>query len=158
MSYEDDCLKRHLELKSEESWIRLEVTILPFLIFWPRFSLKCLLQANLLFQRNKLVFNSKIDSKIVFGLIQFNEIFIQLENQGIVNHYSRLKKHALVNALNFLAFVLVTHQSDHKTFKREYTGITVRRPDSRLLRTRVETLLWVEPSSIGLLASAPLYK
>ena len=74
---------------NEESWIRLEVTILPFLIFWPRFSLKCLLQANLLFQRNKLVFNSKIDSKILFGLIQFNEIFIQLEDQGIGHHYGK---------------------------------------------------------------------
>ena len=28
-------------------------------------------------------FNSNIDSKILFGLIQFNKIFIQLENKGI---------------------------------------------------------------------------
>ena len=30
--------------------------------------------------------------KFEFGLIQFNKIFIQLENQGIEHHYSRLRE------------------------------------------------------------------
>ena len=33
----------------------------------------------------------KLIQKFKFGLIQFNKIFIQLENQGIGHHYGNLK-------------------------------------------------------------------